>query len=511
VLGIAWRHKWLILIPAVVVAVIGCAIAYRLPDEYRSEARILVVPQRVPESYVRSTVTTKLEDRLRSINQLVRTRSKLERIIEDFNLYAERRKTDVMQNIVDDMSLAIDVDVVQGDIFRVGFTADNPRTAKDVAERLTSFFIDESLKDRTALAESTSAFLETELAAAERKLKDTEHKIAAYKMRNDGELPAQSQGNYSGLQSAQMRLQGINQQVSQQRENQILIQRRIAELTAREIEAANSSPVAIPAEPGRPMTKATELANAQAGLQQLRAKGYKEGHPAVDGAVRAIVRLEKEAAEEAAAATPLGSPTQAAPPSNPLVARVRKELDDAKDDLRRLEKSIEGNLLVQKDAEKAIAEYQRRIDAAPMRDTELIDLTRDYDTIKNHYDSLLRRRIDSQVSANVERQQIGEQFRILEPARLPEKPSSPNRDRLYLLSVMLGLILGLGAAVGAEYLDRGLRSEDDVRLALALPVVASIPVIGVKAKAARRWKLLGASAAVVMLPTGAAVAWLVLR
>ena len=118
VLSIAWRRKWLIVIPTVLVAVLGCAITYFLPDLYRSEAAILVVPPRVSENYVRSNVTTKIEDRLRSINQQVRSRTKLERIIEDLNLYPERRKTDIMQDIVDDMSKAIDVDIVQGDVFK---------------------------------------------------------------------------------------------------------------------------------------------------------------------------------------------------------------------------------------------------------------------------------------------------------------------------------------------------------------------------------------------------------
>jgi uncharacterized protein involved in exopolysaccharide biosynthesis len=308
-----------------------------------------------------------------------------------------------------------------------------------------------------------------------------------------------------------MQLQSINLRISQERENQVQTQRRIADLTARLHDAVNSAPVEIPVEPGQPMTKATALASAQARLQQLRSKGYKEGHPDVDKALRAIARLEEEAAEEAAAATPLGAPAKAAPPANPLALRAQKELEETQDDLRRLEQSIEANLLMQKNVEKSIAEYQRRIEAAPMRDTELIDLTRDYATFKSHYESLSIKRIDSQVSANVERRQIGEQFRILDPARLPEKPYSPNRDRLYLLSIVLGLVLGVGAAGGAEYLDRGLRSEDDVRLALALPVLATIPVIGPAQKTSRRWKLLGASAAVLVLSVAAGAAWLVLR
>jgi polysaccharide chain length determinant protein (PEP-CTERM system associated) len=511
VLGLAWRHKWLILIPAVVVAAIGCAITYLLPDTYRSEARILIVAQRVPESYIRSTVTTRIEDRLRSIDAQVRSRAKLERIIEDFNLYPERRATEIMQDVIDDMNRNIDVDLVQGDVFSVAFTADNPRVAKDVAERLTTFFIEESLKDRTALAENTSEFLETEVGIAQRKLREVEQKIMEYKRRHDGELPTQADANSAALQNAQMQLQSLDNQIAQNRDNQAMLLRRIADLQARVEDAAKTPLTAIPVEPGRPMTKAAALAAKQAEFQKERAGGKAVGHPTIDRLLREIKQLEAEAAEEAAAATPLGTPAVPAPPANPPLERATRELDDTKSDLSRLERRIDADLESQRVVRQQIAEFQRRILAAPMRDTELVDLTRDYDTLNAHYNSLSSKRIDSQVSANVERRQIGEQFRILDPARLPEKPDSPNRDQLYLISFVLALLVGLTAAAGAEYLDRGLRSEDDVRLALALPVLATIPVIGPGKTAGRRWRFLGASAAVVVLSGAVGAAWLVLR
>jgi capsular polysaccharide biosynthesis protein len=110
----------------------------------------------------------------------------------------------------------------------------------------------------------------------------------------------------------------------------------------------------------------------------------------------------------------------------------------------------------------------------------------------------------------VERQQIGEQFRIFEPARVPERPFSPNRGRLYLMSMALAILVGLGTAGVFEYLDRGLRSEDDVRLALALPVLATIPVIGPAQKASFRRRIVG-SAVALALTVGLGATWLVLR
>ncbi len=136
--------------PTVLAAVVTGVTSNFQPVRYQAHTTLLVVPPRVSENYVRSSVTTRIEDWLRSINQQVRSRTKLERIIGDLNLYPERRKKDIMQDIVDDMGDAIEVEIIQGDMFRIAFTSDNPRTAQQVTERLTTFFIDESLKDSDA-------------------------------------------------------------------------------------------------------------------------------------------------------------------------------------------------------------------------------------------------------------------------------------------------------------------------------------------------------------------------
>lgn len=182
-LGRAWQRKWWILVPTALGAVITSWTSYYFtPARYRSEATILVVPQRVPENYARPRV----EARLRSINQRVRSRARLERVIEELNLYADRRKTDTMQDIVDDMNQAIVVDIVQGDVFRVAFRSDSPRTAMQVAERLASFFIDENLRDRTMLAENGNEFLEAQIADVRSQIIEYEKTLKSLEAENAG-------------------------------------------------------------------------------------------------------------------------------------------------------------------------------------------------------------------------------------------------------------------------------------------------------------------------------------
>ena len=125
ILAIAWRRRWQIIVPFLLVA--GGAIRYSqtLPDRYRSETVILIVPQRVPESYVHSTVTSRIEDRLRSINQQIMSRTRLEPIIQTLNLYPGLMKNGLVEDAVARMRLDADVQVVKGDAFRVSFIAND--------------------------------------------------------------------------------------------------------------------------------------------------------------------------------------------------------------------------------------------------------------------------------------------------------------------------------------------------------------------------------------------------
>ena len=157
--------------------------------------------------------------------------------------------------------------------------------------------------------------------------------------------------------------------------------------------------------------------------------------------------------------------------------------------------------------------YNARLQAAPLREAELTALTRDYETLQQSYRSLLQKKEESQMSANLEKRQIGEQFKILDPARMPERPASPDRPRLYLMALIASLVAGFGTAGLREFLDQTLRTEADVRAALNLMVLATVPSIRDAAQVTRRWRrnLAVGAGALTVLAVGAAVAWRLLR
>ena len=474
-LKIASRRKWLILVPAVVVAAAGLAWIQHLPNVYRANTLIIVVPQRVPESYVRATVTTRIEDRLQSISQQILSRTRLEKIVQDFNLYPERRQAEVMEDIVDRMRQDISIDIVKGDAFRVSYSAAQPVTAMKVTERLASLFIDESLRDREALAEGTNSFLEAQLDEARRKLVENEKSLEEYQNKYNGELPTQLQANLQGLHNTEMQLQALVESTNRDRDRRMLVERLTAD--------ANLDPSRDAALPQAPapsgdsdaaLNPAEQLRQAETALVALELR-LKAEHPDVIRLKRSIAELKKRVAVDAAA-QPVSTSGKVV--TGPGDAIRRNRMNEAKNELASLDVQLASKAAEDSRLRGILAEYQRRIEATPSREAELASLTRDYDTIQQSYRTLLSKKEDSQIAANLERRQIGEQFRVVDAARVPEKPTSPDRPKLYLLALTSALIIGCAFAASAEFLDRTMRSEEDVRAALGLPVLATIPVLG---------------------------------
>jgi uncharacterized protein involved in exopolysaccharide biosynthesis len=187
----------------------------------------------------------------------------------------------------------------------------------------------------------------------------------------------------------------------------------------------------------------------------------------------------------------------------------RKRLTDAKAELDNLDRESQAKLAEEQRLRGLVSMYQARIEATPVRETELAALTRDYDTFEQSYRTLLQKKEDSEMSANLEKRQIGETFRVLDPARLPEKPVSPARPQLYLIAILGAIALGIGLAAAAEYFDRTLKTEADVRAALNLMVLATVPHMrdrGALRQRSRRRLAFGA-AGMAIIVTGATVAW----
>jgi polysaccharide chain length determinant protein (PEP-CTERM system associated) len=499
----AWRRKWLIVLPWLLVGSATIVGSRFLPNMYRSETLIEIVPQRLPESFVRSTVVNRVEDRLQSLRQEILNRTNLERLIEEFKLYSELRRTGIMEDVVDRMRSDITIEIVKGDSFRVSYISEDPRTAMKVTEKLASLVIEENLRDRESLAEGANQFFETQLEDARQRLVEREKKLEDYRRQHAGQLPSQLESNLQVIQNAQLQIQTLTESSNRDRDRRLVLERILSDLTA----AEPPQPVAAAASSDSTVvtgaTAAAQLESARTGLRTLRFR-LKADHPDIVRMNRVIRDLEVKAAAEAQA------PASAEPPpAAPDVSR-RNRARDVQAELDNLSRQIAYRTTEEDRLRAAIRDYQQRVDAAPTRESELVALTRDYDTLQKMYTNLLAKKEDSKIAANLERRQIGEQFKVLDPARLPEKPFSPDLVRIDLLGGLGGLVLGLMLAGVVEYLDTSLRSDDDVLMSLALPVLAMVPMVVTAAerrRASLRRYVMAASGALALAASIVTLVW----
>src|SRR5688572_21063573 len=504
---IVWGRKWFIVIPAVIIGAATFAWSSQLPNRYLAQTTILIVPQRVPTNYVRPTVTADVSERLTFISQQILSRPRLEQMILDFNLYPEERATTILQDVVERMRTRdIKVNIARPrnrrddtSSFTVGFESAQPRTSRQLTERLTALFVQENSEDRAMLADSTTKFLQTELEEARRRLVEHEKKLETFRQRNAGRLPSQANSNLQLLQSAQTRLIALSEAVSRDRDRLSALEGSLSSTAASE--PAPAPPVRS-AGAGVP-TAAQQLEAARAALAGLERR-LKPVHPDVVDAKRRLAELEAKV--EAEALQQPVSPVDRAVPQGAQGRTAAMQLEATE-----LRQRLESRKKEEAQLQKLMASYATRIEAAPALESELTELMRDYTTLEETYSQLRTKVEESMLAANLERREIGEQFRIIDPARLPERPFSPNRLRLNLLGLMAGLGFGVALVALLEYRDTSLKTDDDVLMSLGLPVLAVIPVMLTTRERQRtrtRRLLLAVSAsAVSVLFVAAVVAW----
>ena len=122
-------------------------------------------------------------------------------------------------------------------------------------------------------------------------------------------------------------------------------------------------------------------------------------------------------------------------------------------------------------------EYQSKVDRAPLRQAELTELQREYDTIRGIHEGLVAKREAAAMSVNLQRRQIGEQFVLLDPAQVPQRPFSPNRMLINIFGLVGGLVARARAVALLEYRDSTFKTDSELGGVLALPVLAVVPLM----------------------------------
>lgn len=491
----ARRRLWLILIPPVVTLLPALMYSSTVRNMYQSDMLIAIDPQRVPDAFVRSTVTLGADVRMEAISVQVRSRTNLQSMIEEFDLYAEERRLMPMEDVVLKMGNSIKVNMEASrdssgrqvpNAFHVLFTHTDPNVAARVTQQLGSLFVEQNSRDRGALANATNSFLDTQLAEARARLVEQERRLESFRQKHGKELPTQMAANLQTLQSTQMQVQSVVESIARDRDRKQMLER-----LHRDAEAAGPAPEPAPPVGAGAPSNGTQAANSGSPEQQLNAARtllanlelrYKPDHPDVIRTKQLIETLEPQVKRQTAGAPP----TQHAAGLSPAELQRRERLGQMTAEIESLDRQLAFRAGEEKRLRTEIAEYQRRVEAVPGLESEFVVLTRDYDTQQIAYKDLLTKSGAAKVAVDLEQQQIGEHFRIVDPATVPVRPLPSIRAKINAIGLAIGLILGLGVAVLLELRDASYRSDADILEVLSLPVLASVPYIETEGERSRR-------------------------
>jgi uncharacterized protein involved in exopolysaccharide biosynthesis len=528
-LAILMRRKKQFIIPAVLIFIASTLLALGLPAVYQSKATILIEQQQIPADLVRSTVTSYAGERIHVISQKVMTTDNLTKIINDYGLYKEDRKTTSMTVLVDEMRNEINLDMISADVidprsgraksatiaFTLSFNSSDPRVSQKVTNELVSLFLNTNLERRAKSAIETTGFLAAESKKLEEKVAKLEEDLAAFKEKNIDNLPELQQLNMQLMNRAEGDLKMVDQQIRALDERRIYLTSELSQI----------SPVVgtVSSEGGRVLSPKERLKELQTSLISLSSR-YSSTHPDLVKVKKEIAALRKEvgATDETEELkmqikelkTKKAVLQDKYSSEHPDVKEIERKLENLQQALKKAQKNQKeekkaGELDVdpdnplyiqfqsqikaadaelsslrelRKELANKIRDFETKLLKSPQVEREYRDLTRDYDNAVKKYQEVKAKQLEAELAESLERENKGERFSLIEPPLLPEKPSKPNRLAIFFLGFIFSIAGGVGTVVVAEAMSDSIKDINELIQLTGEPPLITVPYIEIEAE-----------------------------
>lgn len=459
-LAAAWRRRYAIVLPVLLLPVLGGAAGTVAPRSYEARTSILVQdPQRFNPFMTDLTVRSNLRDRMEGLKALLTSRHVLQGVAEDLGLVAQGAGEAAQDRAVAGLAGALSVTLIGQEMVEIRYRASRPGGMAAVLRRVGERFVERVRGPEDASLRDSLAFLERQAADAAAELDAAEAALSAYKSRHAAALPELRQATAARL--AQLREQLADREM------------RLAGAEG-EIGAMRDRLLATDPVLGR---LEQEIVAARTGLAELRAR-YTEAHSRVQAAERRLARLEEERGGlvRAAGEVDLGrlwqlaaaAPGEGAPAL--LVSQVAAmEAARARLGLLRAEAATLG---------AAARELSARLEASGEVERGLRGLERDVAVKAELVQSLRRRLEQARVTAELAAQQAPERIKVIDPPVEPSAPTKPMPVIFAVAGLLAGIAVGAGLAALMEIADGSVRRIRQMEALVRVPVLARLPRYG---------------------------------
>lgn len=471
----------ILIVTSVFLALAGGLIQYsRTPKVYQATSLLIYERQAInPTRLMSPDIQARGLEIVNTLQQQVTTRANLEKIIKDLDLYPGLREKIPLEDVIEVMKTNIDiVSPRTGDVFKVSFSGKDPAKVLRVTNALASKFIEENLIYREERASETSNYIANELQLAQQSLDRKEQVMRDYKLKYYNELPEQREINVARATALQSRLQGVQDNIQELERTKLSLQEQIGQrrdmlnsISSDQDAGDGASSLNQVNDPYQQLTR------LQAYLNTLIVK-YKDTHPEIKRIKKAIAAKEAQIqsgidAGAGAAGTDAQRSRQSLLNRDPVYQAAVIQ-----------QKDIERNLVELRSDERTLKSQIKQLEgwigAAPIREAEWSALTRDYNQFRQHYDFLVAENLQASSVENLEKKQKGSQFKIMDPARLPQKPIEPDFIKIMVLALGLGFAFGGGIALTLDILDTSFRDPLEIEEYLGLGVTCTVPYLPLK-------------------------------
>lgn len=450
ILGIAWRRRILIAVPAVLGTAAAFIAGMVLPKVYSASSTLLIESPEIPATLVASPFNSLADERIAKIRQQVLSRDNLLGLVVKENLYPQERAELPIDKVLSGMRNAISVDLVSasagnasgtargGDptiAFSLSFRYAEPQRAYQITSTLTGMFMHADKMLRTSQASGAVNFLKNRADELRDRLVELENRRRDIQSRYAGALPEQAtlaMQAGSALRSEVSRIDSEIQAINQQN---VMLASRSQEV--QEVEA-----------PGH-----AEVRRAEQALARLRAT-LSDSHPDVIAAREALELARQGEKDE--------------PPARSFARSLAAEISGGRNRIAVLSQRREQLLA-------AIANGERQLSQSPQAAYEMHNLDRDVEGLRTQYATTREKQLEAQVAANLQMADKGERFKVVDPPTMPTEPISPQRLKLLLLGTLGGFGLGLVLAVSFELISGWINGARSLALLTGEAPLATIP------------------------------------
>lgn len=465
-----WKHRWAGFCISWLVVLVGWAKVYSLPNEYQSTARVFVDTQSILKPLMMGmTSVPNVEQQVAIMSRTLLSRPNIERVLRMVDLDVRAVSPRQRDDMVDELLKRIQINGTGSyDIYTISYTNSDPRQVRDVVQALLAIFVEGSFKGKRGDSEKAVQFIDDQIRSYELRLLAAENSVKDFRLKHNYLLPREGQDYSAKLLAASEALSGAQLELAE------------AEQSRKAVEAqfGGDEPVlATVGAQGEMSELDSRISALNKNLDSLRMQ-YTEQHPDVVSALRLIAQLEERRRQERQKAP---DPSDTARQYSPLYQQMKVALAEAEARVAALRARVDA-------MQQRQSQLQQQRDEVPELESQLGQLTRDYQVNKDNYEKLIARREAAKLSGELTTTTEMMSFKIIDPPTMPQRPIGPNRALYFSAVLAAGLLSGSVTALGLAEMRPTFLSPAELRAATGLRVLGTISMNWTDDEKRRHWR-----------------------